>query len=77
MRIQIPGLLGMMLDESLYIFKQLLEFKDRIRPRHIITSIDELLLGLPFIISNPDAGQGGRKPSIRIKQSKDDASGHL
>ena len=76
-RIQIPGLLGMMLDESLYIFKQLLEFKDRIRPRHIITSIDELLLGLPFIISNPDAGQRGRKPSVRIKQSKDDASGHL
>ena len=54
-RIRIPGLLGIILDESLYIFKQLLEYKDKIRPRHLITSIDELLLGLPFIINTPDA----------------------
>ena len=52
-RIRIPGTLGMALDESLYIFKQLLEFKDKIRPRHIITSIDELLLGLPYIVKQP------------------------
>ena len=52
-RIRIPGTLGMALDESLYIFKQLLEFKDKIRSRHIITSIDELLLGLPYIVKQP------------------------
>ena len=43
----------MALDESLYIFKQLLDFKDKIRPRHIITSIAELLLGLPYIVKQP------------------------
>ena len=59
-RIRIPGLLGMALEESLYIFKQLLEYKDKIRPRHLITSIDELLLGLPFIISNPDAKRSSK-----------------
>ena len=58
-RIRIPGLLGIILDESLYIFKQLLEYKDKIRPRHLITSIDELLLGLPFIINTPDAKRQG------------------
>lgn len=70
-RIRIPGLLGIVLDESLYIFKQLLEYKDKIRPRHLITSIDELLLGLPFIISNPDAKRssklyirGGKKRQV-------------
>ena len=57
--IRIPGLLGIILDESLYIFKQLLEYKDKIRPRHLITSIDELLLGLPFIINTPDAKRQG------------------
>ena len=58
-RIRIPGLIGKVLDESLYIFKQLLEFKDKIRPRHLITSIDELLLGLPFIINTPNAKRQG------------------
>jgi len=53
-RIQIPGLLGMMLDDSLALFKQLLEFKNRIRPRHLIASIDELLLSIPFIIKSPN-----------------------
>ena len=65
-RIKIPGLMGIALDESLYIFKQLLEFKDKIRPRHLITSIDELLLGLPFIINNSDA-ERSPKFSSRIK----------
>lgn len=37
----------------IFIFKQLLEYKDRIRPRHLITSLDELLLGLPFIVKQP------------------------
>ena len=58
--------MGIALDESLYIFKQLLEFKDKIRPRHLITSIDELLLGLPFIINNSDA-ERSPKFSSRIK----------
>ena len=58
-RIRLPGLLGIVLDESLFIFKQLLEYKDKIRPRHLITSLDELLLGLPFIINNPDAKHRG------------------
>ena len=62
-RIRFPGLPGIILDESLYIFKQLLEFKDRVRPRHLITSIDELLLGLPFIINNPGALRRGVKTS--------------
>ena len=52
-RIQLPGSLGTMLDESLFIFKQLLEYKDRIRPRYLITSLDELLLSLPFIVKQP------------------------
>lgn len=48
-RIRFPGKMGIVLDESLYIFHQLLSFKDRIRPRQLISSIDELLLSLPFI----------------------------
>ena len=48
-RIRLPGLWGNTLDESLYIFKRLLELKDRIRPRHLITSLDELLLSLPYL----------------------------
>ena len=59
-RIKIPGLLGMMLDDSLYIFKQLLEFKHKIQPRHLIASIDELLLGLPFIIKSPNTPHRGK-----------------
>ena len=53
-RIRLPGLTGIALEESLYIFKELLAFKDRIRRRHFITSIDEILLSLPFIIRQPD-----------------------
>lgn len=53
-RIRLPGIAGKTLDESLYIFKQLLEFKDRIRPRQLITSMDELLLGLPYIIKQTE-----------------------
>ena len=49
-RLHFPGELGMLLDESLYVFNQLLTYKDRIRPRQLITSIDELLLSLPFIV---------------------------
>lgn len=65
-RIRLPGLLGAALDESLYIFKQLLECKDRIRPRHIITSIDELLLALPFIIKT-----NVKESRFPIKQPED------
>jgi len=53
-RMHLPGRTGLILDESLYIFKQLLEFKDRVRPRRLITGIDELLLSLPFIIKQPE-----------------------
>ena len=53
-RIRLPGIAGKTLDESLYIFRQLLEFKDRIRPRQLITSMDELLLGLPYIIKQTE-----------------------
>ena len=49
-RLHLPGELGILLDESLYVFNQLLTYKDRIRPRQLITSIDELLLSLPFIV---------------------------
>ena len=54
-RIRLPGLLGCTLAESLYIFRQLLEFKDRIRPRQLITGIDELLLSLPFIVPHRES----------------------
>lgn len=50
-RVGLPGPFGPALDESLYIFKQLLAFKHKIRPRHIVTSLDELLLSLPFIVN--------------------------
>ena len=54
-RIRLPGLLGNLLDESLYIFRQLLEFKDRIRLRPLVTGIDELLLSLPYIVRQPES----------------------
>lgn len=73
----ISGTLGVVLDESLYIFKQLLEFKDRIRPRHLITSIDELLLSLPFIINNPEAKHRGIKALHKSDSRKDDTSEHI
>ena len=76
-RIRFPGTLGVVLDESLYIFKQLLEFKDRIRPRHLITSIDELLLSLPFIINNPEAKHRGIKALHKSDSRKDDTSEHI
>ena len=47
----IPGRFGKILNESLYIFKRLLELKDKIRPRALFVSIDEILLSLPFIIN--------------------------
>ncbi len=53
-RIRLPGLLGCTLDESLYIFRQLLDFKDRIRPRQLIAGIDELLLSVPFIVRHDE-----------------------
>lgn len=53
-RIRLPGALGPTLDESLYIFNQLLAFKKRIHLRHLVTSLDELLLSLPFIIKEQE-----------------------
>ncbi len=47
--INIPGRAGKVLNESLYIFKQLIQFKKHIKKNDIISSIDEILLSLPFI----------------------------
>lgn len=53
--LSMPGRFGKLLNESLYIFKRLLELKDKIRPRALFVSIDEILLSLPFIINKPVA----------------------
>ncbi|MGP1577048.1 MAG: Gx transporter family protein [Treponema sp.] len=46
--ITLPGMLGSLLQKSLYLFSVLLELNKRIRPKHFLTDIDELLLSLPF-----------------------------
>ncbi|MGP1455215.1 MAG: Gx transporter family protein [Treponema sp.] len=55
--LSLPGRFGKMLNESLYIFKRLLELKDKIRPRALFVSIDEILLSLPFIINTNTANK--------------------
>lgn len=49
-RIPLPGLIGNTLKTSLYVFKQFLKFKERVRLRNIITGVDELLLSIPYMV---------------------------
>lgn len=49
-RIPLPGMIGKTLEASLYIFKHLLKFKERVRLRNIITGVDELLLSIPYMV---------------------------
>lgn len=52
--LHIPGLFGKILEESLYIFNRLLEFKNRISPKNLITGLDELLLSIPYLAVQPE-----------------------
>lgn len=52
--IHIPGPFGTVLEESLYIFKQLAEFQHRITLKRLITGLDELLLSIPYIVKHPE-----------------------
>lgn len=46
--ITLPGVFGSILQKSLYLFTVLVELHKRIRPKHFLTDIDELLLSLSF-----------------------------
>ncbi len=51
--LRLPGKIGTALSEALYIFNQLFEYKNTIKPQALISSLDEVLLSLPFIMREP------------------------
>lgn len=50
--IRLPGAFGSLIADSLRCFRYLTERKDKIRPRHLFTDLDTMMLGLETYLEN-------------------------